>query len=162
MERLIEIYRNKGIFICGGFNGHQDDKMIIADKGNGNYGYIDNLMEGRKYLGQEFTRLFTIAKDAKIQIESNRLWKEYRRLENRIMNEKFLVTKGRRDVLTFGTALYEIVLPIKLVMNGNLISAISDYSMGGIMNWLRSVTYKNRCRQEYSDYRSNFIPQGHK
>jgi len=48
MERLIETYRNKGIFISVagfGMGNYKDDKMeIIADKGNGNYAYIDNLM----------------------------------------------------------------------------------------------------------------------
>ena len=54
MERMIEKYRDKGIFIsvCGfGMGNYKDDKMeIIADKGNGNYSYIDNLMEAKKVL----------------------------------------------------------------------------------------------------------------
>ena len=92
MERMIETYRNKGIFISVtgfGMGNYKDDKMeIIADKGNGNYSYIDNLMEAKKVFINEFSStLYTIAKDVKIQIEFNPAYvKEYRLVgyENRL------------------------------------------------------------------------------
>lgn len=44
----------------------------LADKGNGNYAYIDSLTEGRKVLVEQMgATLFTIAKDVKIQVEFN-------------------------------------------------------------------------------------------
>ncbi|HEX2394407.1 MAG TPA: von Willebrand factor type A domain-containing protein [Bacteroidales bacterium] len=121
MERLIETYRNKGIFISVagfGMGNYKDDKMeIIADKGNGNYAYIDNLMEARKVFINEFSStLYTIAKDVKIQIEFNPAYvKEYRLVgyENRLLNEEDF-DDDKKDAGELGaghsvTALYEIV-----------------------------------------------------
>ncbi|MBN1791357.1 MAG: von Willebrand factor type A domain-containing protein [Bacteroidales bacterium] len=121
MERMIETYRNKGIFISVtgfGMGNYKDDKMeIIADKGNGNYAYIDNLMEAKKVFINEFSStLYTIAKDVKIQIEFNPAYvKEYRLVgyENRLLNEEDF-DDDKKDAGELGaghtvTALYEIV-----------------------------------------------------
>jgi Ca-activated chloride channel homolog len=121
MERMIEKYRDRGIFIsvCGfGMGNYKDDKMeIIADKGNGNYSYIDNLMEAKKVFVNEFSStLYTIAKDVKIQIEFNpAIVKEYRLVgyENRLLNEEDF-ENDKKDAGELGaghtvTALYEIV-----------------------------------------------------
>ncbi len=121
MERMIETYRNKGIFISVtgfGMGNYKDDKMeIIADKGNGNYAYIDNLMEAKKVFINEFSStLYTIAKDVKIQIEFNPAYvKEYRLVgyENRLLNEEDF-DDDKKDAGEMGaghtvTALYEIV-----------------------------------------------------
>jgi Ca-activated chloride channel homolog len=121
MERMIETYRNKGIFISVtgfGMGNYKDDKMeIIADKGNGNYNYIDNLMEAKKVFINEFSStLYTIAKDVKIQIEFNPVYvKEYRLVgyENRMLNEEDF-ENDKKDAGEMGaghtvTALYEIV-----------------------------------------------------
>ncbi len=122
MERLIEVEREKGIFISVlgfGMGNYKDDKMeIIADKGNGNYAYIDNIQEAKKVFVNEFGgTLFTIAKDVKIQIEFNPVKvKEYRLVgyENRLLNEEdFDNDKIDAGELGSGhtvTALYEIVL----------------------------------------------------
>ena len=97
---------------------YKDDKMeIIADKGNGNYSYIDNILEAKKVLVNEFGgTLFTIAKDVKIQIEFNPAKvKSYRLVgyENRLLNEEdFDNDKIDAGELGSGhtvTALYEIV-----------------------------------------------------
>ncbi len=121
MERLIEEEREKGIFmtVLGfGTGNYKDDKMeIIADKGNGNYAYIDNLQEARKVLINEFGgTLFTIAKDVKIQVEFNPQNVEGYRLigyENRkLKNEDFNNDKKDAGELGAGhtvTALYEII-----------------------------------------------------
>lgn len=121
MERLIEKEREKGIFISVlgfGMGNYQDSKMeIIADKGNGNYAYIDNILEAKKVLVNEFGgTLFTIAKDVKIQIEFNPAVVESYRLigyENRLLNnEDFDDDKKDAGELGSGhtvTALYEIV-----------------------------------------------------
>ena len=121
MERMIETYRNKGIYISVagfGMGNYKDDKMeIIADKGNGNYSYIDNLMEAKKVFINEFSStLYTIAKDVKIQIEFNPAYvKEYRLVgyENRLLNEEDF-DNDKKDAGELGaghtvTALYEIV-----------------------------------------------------
>lgn len=125
MERLIEKEREKGIFISVmgfGMGNYKDDKMeIIADKGNGNYAYIDNIQEANKVFVNEFGgTLFTIAKDVKIQIEFNPVKvKEYRLVgyENRLLNEEdFDNDKIDAGELGSGhtvTALYELVLADK-------------------------------------------------
>lgn len=120
MERLIEKEREKGIFISVlgfGMGNYKDDKMeIIADKGNGNYSYIDNIREAEKTLVSEFGgTLFTIAKDVKIQVEFNpAVVARYRLVgyENRLLNEEDF-DDDKKDAGEIGaghtvTALYEI------------------------------------------------------
>src|SRR5690606_4387246 len=76
MEDLIEEKRKDGIYLTVlgyGMGNIKDSKMeLLADKGNGNYAYIDNLNEARKVLVNEFAgTLFTIATDVKLQVEFN-------------------------------------------------------------------------------------------
>ena len=76
MERLIEEKRRHGVFLSVlgfGMGNYKDAKMeILADKGNGNYAYIDSLIEAQKVLTHDIRKtLFTIAKDVKIQLEFN-------------------------------------------------------------------------------------------
>jgi Ca-activated chloride channel homolog len=121
MERLIEEKRNKGVFITVlgfGMGNVKDDKMeIIADKGNGNYAYIDNLQEARRVLVREFGgTLFTIARDVKFQIEFNPAKIESYRLigyENRVLADEDF-NDDRKDAGEMGaghnvTALYELI-----------------------------------------------------
>ncbi|MDR6156848.1 Ca-activated chloride channel family protein [Chryseobacterium sp. SLBN-27] len=121
LESLIEEKRKSGIFLtCLGYGmgNYKDNKMeALADKGNGNYAYIDNLQEANKFLGREFAgNIYTIAKDVKIQIEFNpKFVKSYRLIgyENRkLRNEDFTNDKVDAGELGSGhtvTALYEII-----------------------------------------------------
>ncbi|MFN8209579.1 MAG: von Willebrand factor type A domain-containing protein [Bacteroidales bacterium] len=121
MEKLIEKERTKGVFITVlgfGMGNYKDDKMeIIADKGNGNYAYIDNLQEARRVLVKEFGgTLFTIAKDVKFQIEFNPARIASYRLigyENRLLNDEDF-NDDKKDAGEMGsghnvTALYELI-----------------------------------------------------
>jgi len=121
MERLIEEKREHGVFmtVLGfGMGNYKDDKMeIIADKGNGNYAYIDNIQEARKVFITEFGgTLFTIAKDVKFQIEFNPARvKGYRLVgyENRLLNDEDF-NDDKKDAGEMGaghtvTALYELI-----------------------------------------------------
>ncbi len=121
MERLVEEKRELGVFITVlgfGMGNYKDDKMeIIADKGNGNYSYIDNLQEARRILVREFGgTLFTIAKDVKFQLEFNPSKVDSYRLigyENRLLNDEDF-NDDTKDAGEMGsghmvTALYEIV-----------------------------------------------------
>lgn len=121
MEHLIENKRKTGIFLtCLGYGmgNYKDSKMeILADKGNGNYAYIDNMQEANRFLGKEFNgSMFTIAKDVKIQIEFNPTHVLSYRLigyENRKLNDEDF----KNDAVDAGelgsghtvTALYEII-----------------------------------------------------
>jgi len=121
MERLVEKERESGIFmtVLGfGMGNIKDDKMeTIADKGNGNYAYIDNIQEARKVFITEFGgTLFTIAKDVKFQLEFNpENVKAYRLVgyENRLLNAEDF-NDDTKDAGEMGaghtvTALYEII-----------------------------------------------------
>jgi len=121
MERMIEEKRVDGIFLtCLGFGmgNYKDSKMeTLADKGNGNYAYIDNIEEAKKTLVSEFgSTLFTIAKDVKLQIEFNPAKvKSYRLIgyENRLLNDEDF-NNDTKDAGEMGaghsvTALYEII-----------------------------------------------------
>jgi Ca-activated chloride channel family protein len=76
LERMIEEKRKTGVFltVLGFGTGNTKDSTMemLADKGNGNYAYIDNVREARKVLVREAgSTLITIAKDVKIQVEFN-------------------------------------------------------------------------------------------
>lgn len=76
LVELIEEKRKSGVFlsVLGFGEGNlQSSKMEkLADNGNGNYSYIDNILEAKKVLVTEFGgTLFTIAKDVKLQLEFN-------------------------------------------------------------------------------------------
>lgn len=121
LKKLIENKRESGVFlsILGfGMGNYKDNKMeALADKGNGNYAYVDNLREAQKVFVHEFGgTLFTVAKDVKLQLEFNpRFVKAYRLIgyENRMLqNEDF--NDDKKDAGDMGsghtvTALYEIV-----------------------------------------------------
>jgi len=121
MENLITEKRKEGVFLTVlgfGMGNYKDSKMeILADKGNGNYAYIDNLTEAHKVLVSEFGgTLYTIAKDVKIQVEFNPAYvKAYRLVgyENRrLQDEDFNNDKVDAGELGSGhtvIALYEIV-----------------------------------------------------
>ncbi len=150
LVRLIENKRNNGIFlsILGfGTGNYKDAKMEqIADKGNGNYFYIDSLKEGRKVLVDELgSTLFTIAKDVKLQVEFNPAQvKAYKLIgyENRALaNQDF--NDDTKDAGELGaghtvTAFYEVIPaasmgyntsgvdPLKYQRNGNGFFTNSD------------------------------------
>jgi len=121
LKEMIEEKRDKGIFLSVlgfGMGNYKDNKMeILADHGNGNYAYIDNLREAKKVLVEGLTgTIFTIAKDVKIQIEFNPAHvKAYRLIgyENRkLKNDDFNNDKKDAGELGAGhtvTALYEII-----------------------------------------------------
>jgi Ca-activated chloride channel family protein len=121
LTRLIEKERESGVFLTVlgfGMGNYKDSKMEkLADKGNGNYAYIDNLREAQKVLvGQMSGTLYTIAKDVKIQVEFNPAAVQAYRLigyENRVMaKEDFNNDKKDAGEIGVGhsvTALYEVV-----------------------------------------------------
>jgi Ca-activated chloride channel family protein len=121
MQRLIEKERESGVFLTVlgfGMGNYKDSKMeILADKGNGNYAYIDNILEAKKVLVSEFGgTMFTIAKDVKIQVEFNpEIVQSYRLIGyvNRKLNDEDF-NDDKKDAGELGsghtvTALYEII-----------------------------------------------------
>ncbi|EKT4545710.1 von Willebrand factor type A domain-containing protein [Flavobacterium psychrophilum] len=121
MQTLIEDKRESGVFLtCLGYGmgNYKDSKMeILADKGNGNYAYIDNIQEANRFLGKEFKgSMFAIAKDVKIQIEFNPKHVQSYRLIG-YENRKLRPEDFKNDAIDAGelgsnhtvTALYEII-----------------------------------------------------
>jgi Ca-activated chloride channel homolog len=121
LVRLIEQKRDRGIFLTVlgfGMGNYKDSKMEqLANKGNGNYAYIDSFMEAKKVLVNDLRgTLFTIAKDVKIQVEFNPAKVQAYRLigyENRLLRDQDF-NDDAKDAGEIGaghtvTALYEII-----------------------------------------------------
>ncbi|WP_181955291.1 vWA domain-containing protein [Filimonas effusa] len=121
MVSLIEKQRESGVFLTVlgyGMGNYKDSKMQqLADKGNGNHAYIDDITEAKKVLINEFGgTLFTIAKDVKLQVEFNPAKVQGYRLigyENRILAKEDF-NNDKKDAGDMGsghsvTALYEII-----------------------------------------------------
>ncbi len=121
LVRLIEEKRSSGVYltVLGFGTGNLKDSRLeqLADKGNGQYAYIDNLLEARKTLVAEMgATLFTIANDVKVQVEFNPARVSAYRLigyENRLLKKEDFAD-DTKDAGEMGaghsvTALYEII-----------------------------------------------------
>jgi Ca-activated chloride channel homolog len=121
LENLIVSKRENNIFLSvlafGTGNINDEGMETLADKGNGNYFYIDNLKEANKVFDKELTgTILTVAKDVKFQIEFNPLAVESYRLvgyENCLLNDEDF-NDDKKDAGEIGagnsvTALYEII-----------------------------------------------------
>ena len=121
LEKLIEAKRQTGVYLTVlgyGMGNYKDSKLqTLAQKGNGNHAYIDNLQEANKVLVNEFGgTMFTVAKDVKLQIEFNPANVNAYRLvgyESRMLNKEDF-NDDTKDAGELGaghtvTALYEII-----------------------------------------------------
>lgn len=121
LEKLIKNKAKTGVFlsVLGFGSGNLQDRTMetLADKGNGNYAYIDSLSEARKVLVEQMgSTLETIAKDVKIQVEFNpAAVRSYRLIgyENRLLAKEDF-NDDTKDAGEIGAghsvvALYEIV-----------------------------------------------------
>lgn len=166
MQTLIEEKRESGVFLtCLGYGmgNYKDSKMeILADKGNGNYAYIDNIQEANRFLGKEFGgSMFTIAKDVKIQIEFNPNHVQSYRLigyENRKLNPEDF----KNDAIDAGelgsnhtvTALYEI---IPTGVKSDFVNEVSD------LKYTKTETLKNKFSDELATIKFRYKkPDGSK
>ena len=121
LTALIEEKRDMGIFLSVlgfGMGNYKDSRLeALADNGNGNYAYIDSIDEAERVLVTEMNgTMFTVAKDAKVQVEFNPANVSYYRLvgyENRLLDDRDFEddTKDAGDVGAGQqvTALYEII-----------------------------------------------------
>ena len=122
LKALIEEKRDKGVFLSVlgfGMGNYKDNRLeALADNGNGNYAYIDSVDEAERVLVTEMNgTMFTVAKDAKIQVEFNPTNVAYYKLvgyENRLLDDQDFEddTKDAGDVGANQqvTALYELIL----------------------------------------------------
>ena len=121
LEKLITEKKESGVFLSTfgvGYGNYKDNKLeLLADKGNGNYAYIDSMFEAKKALVDELgANMVTVAKDVKLQVEFNpEQVKGYRLIgyENRVMAAEDFAddTKdgGEMGAGHSVTALYEII-----------------------------------------------------
>jgi Ca-activated chloride channel family protein len=121
LTRLIQERARSGVFlsVLGFGMGNIKDSTLekLADQGNGNYAYIDNLTEARKVLVEQMSgTLVTVAKDVKIQVDFNPAKVEAYRLigyENRVLRTEDF-NNDAKDAGDMGaghtvTALFEVV-----------------------------------------------------
>lgn len=121
LEKMIESKRKTGIYLTVlgyGMGNYKDNKLqILAEKGNGNHAYIDNIQEANKVLVNEFgSTMYAVAKDVKIQVEFNPIYVNAYRLvgyESRLLNKEDF-NDDTKDAGELGsghtvTALYEII-----------------------------------------------------
>jgi Ca-activated chloride channel family protein len=133
LKRLIEKERESGVFlsILGyGMGNYKDDKMqTLAQAGNGNHAYIDNLQEANKVLVNEFgSTMYAVAKDVKLQVEFNPAKVQAYRLvgyETRLLNKEDF-NDDTKDAGEMGaghtvTAFYEIIpVGVKSALLGSI------------------------------------------
>ena len=161
LEQLIEANRDDGITLTtlGFGQGNLNDAMMeaIADKGNGNYAYVDGIDEARKVLDDELSStLFTIAKDVKVQVEFNPAEVSQYRLigyENRALREEDF----RNDKVDAGD-----------IGAGHQVTAIYEIVPAGAKGWLAERRYAGNRREapagepgELAEVRLRYkLPQG--
>lgn len=121
LVELIEEKRKSGVYltVLGVGSDNLNDHMLeqIADKGNGNYEYIDNVDQLEKVFVHEKARFHAVVKDCKVQLTFNPNRVESYRLigyENRLMDKEDF-DDDRKDAGEIGvdqtvTALYEVKL----------------------------------------------------
>jgi Ca-activated chloride channel homolog len=161
LVKLIEEKRNSGVYltILGfGMGNYKDGRMKqLSMAGNGNYAYIDNIMEAKKVFGTElWGTLYTIANDVKIQVEFNPAKvKSYRLIgyEKRILNSEDF-NDDKKDAGDIGcghtvTALYEIIPAHSNVSVPNVDPLI--YSKQSLSNSNDLVTVKIRYKKPGDD-----------
>lgn len=149
LEELITEKRESGIFLSVlgfGTGNIKDNKMeTLADKGNGNYAYIDGMREAKRVLEKEMTAtLLTICKDVKLQVEFNpAVVAQYRLIgyENRALDRKDF-DDDTKDAGEIGaghsvTAMYELILKDPLI-------TMSEEEIAGLK-------YGNHYKKELED-----------
>jgi len=149
LVRLIEEKAKTGVFLSVfgfGMGNYQDQRLeMLADKGNGNYGYIDTVHEARKALVEQTnSTLVTVAKDVKIQVELNPARVQSYRLigyENRLLRPEDF-KDDTKDAGEVGaghavTALYEIV-PAGGEKAGRDIDPLAYQTKGGLTDAAKS------------------------
>lgn len=131
LTRLIEQEKQGGVFlsVMGFGSGNLKDNKLeaLADHGDGNYAYIDSLLEARKVLVEEMgASFFTVCKDVKLQLEFNpERVAQYRQIgyENRALaSEDFSDDSKDGGEIGAGhrvTALYEIIEADKAAQDGS-------------------------------------------
>lgn len=159
--RMITKKRRSGIYlsVLGFGSGNLNDSRMekLADKGNGNYAYIDDILDAKKGLIKEIGgTLMTIAKEVKIQVEFNpSMVKAYRLIgyENRMLDRKdFNADKTDAGELGAGhtvTALYELIpagSDERVVLAGDL-----KYQRTRLIDSNELMTVKLRYKQPDGD-----------
>ena len=161
--QLIQEKRKSGVFLSVlgfGHGNYKDNRMeALADKGNGNYYYIDSLLEAKKVLVTQMSgTLYTVAKDVKIQVEFNPAKVHSYRLigyENRLMAKEDF-NNDKKDAGEVGrghrvTALYEVFFSADDANSGVDALKYQKHSQSRYENYDELATVKVR----YKDPKEN-------
>ena len=159
LTRLIQEKAKSGVFltVLGFGMGNYKDATLeaLADKGNGNYGYIDSRREAEKLLVEQVNgTLVTIAKDVKLQVEFNPAQVASYRLigyENRLLKKEDFnndaVDAGEIGAGHTVTALYEVVPTSQARGDGSLVMgtpAVDELKYGAVSDQRSAVGSADR------------------
>lgn len=175
LVRLIEEKRSNDVFLTvlgfGGGNYNDATMEKLADHGNGNYAYIDNLLEARKVLVSEMGgTLVTIAKDVKLQVEFNPQYIASYRLigyENRLLQTQDF-NDDTKDAGEIGaghnvTALYELVpVGVETAIKAEPLKYQQPAKLSSVANSDELLTLKIRHKQPLSDISELWTTTAHK
>jgi len=162
LVKMIEEKAKSGVFLTAlgyGMDNLQDATLEqLADRGNGNYGYVDGLNEARKVLvDQGMGTLHAIAKDVKIQVEFNPARVAAFRLlgyENRVLAAQDFAD-DRKDAGEIGaghavTAFYEVV-PAGEPVPGAAVDALRYQRPADFSGSVESLVVKLRWKEPEGD-----------
>src|SRR5690606_13410773 len=164
MEQLIANERQSGVnlSVLGfGMGNLKDSKMeLLANKGHGNYAYIDNISAARKAMITEFGgTMFTVAKDVKVQVEFNPYYVQSYRLigyENRLLEQEDFNNDnkigGDMGVGHTVTAIYEII-PTGVKNSFNSVDSLKYQSNKALKIGVNNKEYAN-VKFRYKDVKS--------
>jgi len=164
MEDLITKERESGVHLTVlgfGMGNLKDSKMeLLANKGHGNYAYIDNISAARKAMITEFGgTMFTVAKDVKVQVEFNPYYVQSYRLigyENRLLEQEDFNNDnkigGDMGVGHTVTAIYEII-PTGVKNSFNSVDSLKYQSNKALKIGVNNKEYAN-VKFRYKDVKS--------
>ena len=162
LDELISGQRESGIYLTClgvGMGNYKDSKIqTLAERGNGNFAYLDNFKEAEKVLLKEFTQtLYAVADDAYMNIQFNPEYvKEYRLIgfDNKIgaLNDSMAVIEGGEIGSGHSMiALFEII-PTEI----NKGAVKDDFTIGNFADIKLEFRYPNDTLQCHMDHTSQF------
>ncbi|HEX4875741.1 MAG TPA: von Willebrand factor type A domain-containing protein [Chitinophagaceae bacterium] len=163
LDELITKQRDLGVYLTClgvGMGNYKDSKIqLLAERGNGNFAYLDNFKEAEKVLLQEFTQtLYAVADNVYMEVDFNPEYvKQYRLVgfDNKVgaLRDSLAVIEGGE----IGSG-YSMIALIEIVPTEINKGAIKDnFTTGRLANINVQYQYPNKPQQHFFKYTSNFV-----